>query len=192
MATDVFPITGAWASPLPLENHLIFLSHQAAPPAPWCHKGATSQDTKELVPGWSPCSTCQTACVSPPCLQHSSVAGEPTSMWVSSLLPKDTPAAPGKDSQHPADLARESPKAVSNTSGSSAPAKMQHCFCKGNRNGLAHRIMSFVTSCVIHTRVCRKAHEHWCYLPTPLREGTGEGSTGFLVKGKCPWGKCLA
>lgn len=39
---------------------------------------------------------------------------------------------------------------------------------------------------------CRGAGLHCCYLPTPLREGTGEESAGFLVKGKCPWGKCLA
>lgn len=125
MVTDVFPTTGAWVSTLPSENHLIFLSHQAAPPAPRCCRGATSQNTEELVPRWSPCSTCQTACLSPPSLRYSSVAGEPTSTWVSSLLPKETPAAPGKETQHPAELARESLKAVSNTNGSFAPGKIQ-------------------------------------------------------------------
>lgn len=165
------------------------------------HKGAMSQSTEELVPRWSPHSTCQPACVSPPHLQSSSVAGEPTSTWVSSLLPKETQAAPGKDSQHPADLARESLKAVSNTNGSFAPAKMQ-CNVFASATVMAsHTGLWALWPPVWHTRVCRKAHEqgvllavglHWCYLPTPLRQGTGKDRTGFFVKSVHPWGKCLA
>lgn len=191
VVTNVFPVTGAWVSILPSESHLIFHSHQAAPPAPRCHKGARSQNIEELVPKWSPCSTCLTACVSPPCLQYISVAGEPTSTWVSSLLPMETPAAPGKDSQHPADLARESLKAVSNTNGSFAPAKMQ-CSVIAKVTGIALRTGFWACDLLCDTRVCAEKPMskeccqgvglHQCYLPTPLGKGTGKERTGFLVK----------
>lgn len=139
---------------------------------------------------------CQPACVSPSHLQYSSVTGEPTSTWVS-LLPKETPAAPGKDSHHPADLARESLKAVSNTNGSFAPAKMQ-CNVFASATVMDYELCGLL--CDTHV-YARKAHEqglllevglHWCYLPTPLRQGTGKDRTGFLVKSEHPWGKCLA
>lgn len=61
--------------------------------------------------------------------------------------------------------------------------------------------MSFVSSCVTHTCVCRKAHEQGVLpgteaalvLPAhPSQRGHWKGQDWLLVRGEHPWRKCLA
>lgn len=148
-------------SPLPSENDLIFLSHRAAPPAPRCRRGATSQATKGLALEGSSRplplpAAADSLCIPPVFIGTDQLQVSPSPVaWVSSLLPPyGDPGSPRERQPASCRLGKAVTESCFRHKWLFRTSRdATQCFCKGKRNGLACRITSFATS-YVHTYVC--------------------------------------